>query len=114
MKTQTTIALDQGVSYPYTPEQAADQVIAALGGNAATDTALVVFERRPESNVSGNLLISCQITLLSGDRLLYDANGCATQLLAALAGDPTKDFCQTMLHMQDNNGAAGTPPGTTA
>lgn len=45
MDIQVTVVLDDGDSFAYTADQAAAQVIAALGGNPTNDHAIVTIRQ---------------------------------------------------------------------
>ncbi len=47
------------------------------------------------------------INLGAGDHLAYTPDQAATQVLAALAGNPTKDTCIVMVVMPSTQGHAG-------
>jgi hypothetical protein len=89
-------------NYPYTEEQAAAQVLAALGGDPTdTSTANVI-------HVTTEFATSVQLE--EGDRMQYTADEAATQVLAALAGNPTTDHCTVSITMPFQQGEAGVPP----
>jgi hypothetical protein len=92
-----------GSSYPYSEEQAAAQVLAALGGNPADDTskAQIMFHQ---------LRITTNVDLGAGDNMPYTPDGAATQVLAAIAGNPTTDSATASISMQTTSGHAGVPP----
>jgi hypothetical protein len=92
-----------GQSYPYSEQQAAAQVLAALGGNPADDTstARITFH---------NLRITTNVTLGEGDNMAYTAKQAADQVLAALAGNPTSDAATVGLTMPTTYGQAGVAP----
>jgi hypothetical protein len=108
MDIQTSIELEHQASYAYSADQAAAQCIAALGGDQ-DDTCTVTITHRPETNQQWGIIFRSAIRLQSADRLLYDADQCATQLLAALAGNPTTDTCQVTVVMDMTTGHAGLP-----
>lgn len=99
MKISTLIEV-AGTTYPYTPEQAAAQVLAALGGNAANDTstARITFHK---------LDITTNVELEPDDNMPYTPDAAATQVLAALAGNPTTDHATVSMTMPNAYGNAG-------
>lgn len=92
-----------GPTYPYTEEQAAAQVLAALGGNPANDTSEAMITHHA-------LRITANIAVEADDALQYTPDQAATQILAALAGNPTTDYCVAVVLMQTSQGEAGVPP----
>jgi hypothetical protein len=57
--------------------------------------------------------INASIVLEDGDSFAYTADAAATQVLAALGGDPTNDHCTVMVQTMQQ-GTAGTPSTTAA
>jgi hypothetical protein len=53
--------------------------------------------------------INASIVLEDGDSFAYTADAAATQVLAALGGDPTNDHCAVSVQTMQQ-GTAGTPP----
>jgi hypothetical protein len=53
--------------------------------------------------------IQTTVILGDGDSFMYTADAAAAQVLAALGGNPTKDFATVNLQ-QLANGSSGTPP----
>ena len=87
-------------NYPYDAAQAAAQVLAALGGNAAKDTSTATVSKTAT-------LIITNVNLGAGDNMAYTPDQAATQILAALAGNPTKDTCTVIVVMPATEGHAG-------
>jgi hypothetical protein len=56
--------------------------------------------------------ITTTVELEGNDSFAYTPDAAATQVLAALGGNPTTDFCVCTVHMPSNAGNAGTPPAT--
>jgi hypothetical protein len=58
-----------------------------------------------------------RVTLGDGDSFAYTADAAAAQVIAALGGNPTTDYCMVVVN-QASQGSAGTaptppvPPGT--
>lgn len=50
------------------------------------------------------------VTLGDGDAFLYTADAAAAQVLAALGGNPTKDFATVRVNQQSFGEAGATPP----
>jgi hypothetical protein len=96
----TTQVQTSDPNYPYNAEQAAAQVLAALGGNSATDTSTATVMKTAT-------LIVTNVNLGAGDHLAYTPDQAATQVLAALAGNPTKDTCTVVVVMPATEGHAG-------
>lgn len=55
------------------------------------------------------MLITVNVTLEEDDSFAYTADAAATQVLAALGGNPTNDTCLTYVTMPTTSGAAGVP-----
>jgi hypothetical protein len=53
--------------------------------------------------------ITCNITLSGADTFGYTPDDAATQVLAALGGDPASDHCLVNVAMPSESGSAGTP-----
>jgi hypothetical protein len=100
----TTTIQTSDPNYPYTPAQAAAQVLAALGGNPANDTSTARISKF-------TTLFTVNVTLEDDDNMPYTAEQAADQALAALAGNPTKDSCTVSMTMAMATGQAGVPPG---
>jgi hypothetical protein len=99
----TTSVQTSDPNYPYTDAQAASQVLAALGGNAAVDTSNATVRKV-------STMITTNVNLGSTDHLAYTPAQAATQVLAALAGNPTKDTCVVVVVMPMGQGQAGVAP----
>jgi hypothetical protein len=56
--------------------------------------------------------ITTTVELEGDDSFAYTPAAAASQVLAALGGNPTTDFCVVTVHMPANAGNAGTPPAT--
>jgi hypothetical protein len=56
--------------------------------------------------------ITTTVELTGQDNFAYTSAAAAQQVLAALGGDPTKDFSVCTVHMPADAGNAGTPPAT--
>jgi hypothetical protein len=54
--------------------------------------------------------ISVTVQLGEGDSLAYTPDAAAQQVLAALGGNPTNDYCSCIVTMPATQGTAGTPP----
>jgi hypothetical protein len=56
--------------------------------------------------------ITTTVELTGTDNFAYTSAAAAQQVLAALGGDPMKDFSVCTVHMPADAGNAGTPPAT--
>jgi hypothetical protein len=56
------------------------------------------------------VFIQVNIQLGEGDSFAYTPDAAAAQVLAALGGNPTKDYCTANVSMQPTTGDAGTAP----
>jgi hypothetical protein len=90
-------------NYPYTPAQAASQVLAALGGNPANDQSVATVTKLKTH-------IETSVELEADDSMAYTPDGAATQILAALGANPTVDYCVVTISWPGGAGQAGTPP----
>jgi hypothetical protein len=54
--------------------------------------------------------IEVVVNLADGDSFAYTADAAASQVLAALGGNPTVDHCTAIIAMPRSDGSAGTPP----
>jgi hypothetical protein len=54
--------------------------------------------------------ITTRVQLGEDDSFAYTADAAATQVLAALGGNPTKDYSTVTVLMPATAGTAGTPP----
>jgi hypothetical protein len=53
--------------------------------------------------------INVVVTIGQDDSFAYTPDAAATQVLAALGGNPTKDYCACTVQMPASTGNAGTP-----
>jgi hypothetical protein len=58
--------------------------------------------------------IYVKVELGDNDSFAYTADAAATQVLAALGGNPTTDHCTATILMVPTEGTAGTPPAAAA
>jgi mRNA-degrading endonuclease toxin of MazEF toxin-antitoxin module len=89
-------------NYPYTPEQVASEILAALGGTAPDDTSTATVEKV-------RMLVTTDITLETGDNMPYTIDEVAARILNALGGQATKDTCVVVMAMPMAQGTAGVP-----
>jgi len=54
MKINATVELQKDDKFDFTPDEAAQEIIKALGGNVATDFCAVVVSLAPVSGTAGN------------------------------------------------------------
>jgi hypothetical protein len=54
--------------------------------------------------------IQVSVELGDGDAFAYTPDAAATQVLAALGGNPTNDYCTCVVQMRPTAGDAGTAP----
>lgn len=106
MEIDTSITLDPGVEYSLSPEQAASEVLSAIGGKRG-DTSNVTIVRRPESTRTSGMSIQTIVTLIYGDQPQHDAPGAAQAVLAALNGDETKDYIDVRFNLSEPLGSVG-------
>lgn len=59
------------------------------------------------------MVINVNVNLGDGDSFAYTADAAATQVLAALGANPTKDSCYVAI-TQASHGEAGTPQSAAA
>ena len=60
------------------------------------------------------MFINVQITLGKDQTLAYTPDAAAAQVIAALGGNPTIDYCQVRVQTSLEPGEAGTPPPPAA
>jgi hypothetical protein len=58
--------------------------------------------------------ITVNVELGANETLAYTPDAAAGQVLAALGGNATKDYCVCYVHSSDVPGTAGTPSGQPA
>jgi hypothetical protein len=60
--------------------------------------------------------MNAQVTvrLYEGDSFAYDAAGAAAQVIAALGGDPSSDYCSVDIIQPVEQGSAGSSPASAA
>jgi hypothetical protein len=54
--------------------------------------------------------ISVSVSLEKDETLAYTPDAAATQVLAALGGNPTEDYCEVYVYAPTEPGEAGVPP----
>jgi len=59
------------------------------------------------------MVISVSIQLAKDDNLAYTPDAAATQVIAALGGNPQNDYCTVYVQSAAEPGSAGTPPEPT-
>jgi len=92
MFSNVIVELHGGATLAYTPDQAANQVITAIGGTVGKDTCTVVIQT-PSGGGTKQVRITCSTTLQNADAMPYTPDGAAMQVLVALGCDQTKDHC---------------------